>query len=254
MRRVAVGVVLLLMVGSCAGYAAETVHLSSTRTAPPSLMVSQLRLPAQPVFKLSSIAEMKTSIAILPVVVIGQPAGSTTTVVGTLPDPYNSGTGVVLDVCHPKHAATGSSLDLGGVNFTADFVSKLIANDPQTTASCIVDWAGPYANRIGRAIFQGLTPGQHTYLLTVGTTVPTANLSIGIYLPDTTWTSLPSSQLVANASTSEAKALISVTMPADGAAATRLIGVYLDVNPQPAQTVNGRYAVLVHHVQLARLD
>jgi hypothetical protein len=254
MKRVAVGVVVLLVLGSCVGYAAETLHPSSLRTPPPSLAISQLRLPALPVFRLSSVAQMAASIAGLPVVVIGQPAGSTATVVGTLPDAYDSGTGVVLDVCHPKHAATGSSLELGGVGYDADFLAKLIASDPQTTALCVVDWAGPYANRLGRAGFQGLTPGQHTYLLTVGTTVPTANLSIGIYLPDTTWTSVPSSQLVANASTSEVKVLISVTVPADGTPSSRWISVYLDVNPQPANTVNGRYVVYVHHVQLARLD
>ena len=79
MRRVAVGVVVLLVLGSCVGYAVETLHPSSLRTPPPSLAISQLRLPALPVFRLSSVAQMAASIAGLPVVVIGQPAGSTAT-------------------------------------------------------------------------------------------------------------------------------------------------------------------------------
>jgi hypothetical protein len=175
--------------------------------------------------------------------VAGKTAGGTT-IQGTVANPYASPQGLVLSILRPQDATTHSEItEINWALYTPEFRAQLAANDPQTSVYSVLSWQTYNSNQLAFIKFEGLPSGKHTYVLSVGSSVPVDNLVI------LDWSTgkplLTGPQLVSNPTTSEVRGLLALDQ--------RSLTVLLKVN-KPVTTIFGAMGYYFHHIQMTCLD
>ena len=108
---------------------------------------------------------------------------------------YAQGSGVVLDVMHPYHEASESTLVVRGVAWNERVRREVLAADPNTSFVVGVHTA---RQLIANAYFSQLPSAAHTYMLTIGTSANASQIRVRIG-----GSFLSPSELVASPATSE---------------------------------------------------
>ena len=152
---------------------------------------------------------------------------------------YSEGSGVVLDVMHPYHEASGSTLVVRGVAWNERVRREVLAADPNTSFVIGVHTA---RQLIANAYFSQLPSAAHTYMLTIGTSANTSQTRVRIG-----GSFLSPSELVASPATSEVRALFTYEAGGDDNRVMVLVQV------SPSDPVNG-VLISFPHVQLAQVD
>jgi hypothetical protein len=230
-----VALLLLLAVATC-GSAQITSPV--TRLSQPKLL-----LPVRPAFSIAGISSLAAAMGI---------AGSTAAAGA---DPYGTGTGVVLDVCHPYSAISDSTLTVRNAMWDMSTSRAVAANDPQAALICYETWGDGNTSNICEATFLHLPSGSHTYVLSIGTSASAQALSVraGGYYSTYPLPMMEAPQLVDNRANGEVRALITLNIPETAAAETRWMSVVVWAKKLPNSTAS-YVNVFFHHVQLARLD
>ena len=78
---------------------------------------------------------------------------------------YSEGSGVVLDVLHPHHEATGSALIVRGVFWNERVRRQVLAGSSDTSFSIEIR---EERQVVANVYFQRLPSAMHTYMLTIG--------------------------------------------------------------------------------------
>jgi hypothetical protein len=151
---------------------------------------------------------------------------------------YSEGSGVVLDVLHPHHEATGSALIVRGVFWNERVRQQVLAGSSDTSFSIEIR---EERQVVANVYFQRLPSAMHTYMLTIGTSAEAARMHVRVG-----GNFLSPSQLVASPSTSEVRALFSYEAGSHG----NELMVLIQVSPVASSDDH----VYFHHVQLAQLD
>jgi len=208
--------------------------------------------PAASAFRVLSVAELRratkkmtaASVRTRAVRAEQAPAPSTAARAGLVrpetPQPYASGSGIVLDARRPLDAATGSSLVVSGVLYSSTVVYDLVYGHEDLTLSQEVP-NRPWWDAL-TASFRKLPAGQHTYLLTLGHTADPKYVTIRINGEDFT-----GDQLAHNPASSEIRLLVTYDAAASGDLMNAMVYLsYPESAPWGFQTF--------HHIQLAVLD
>jgi hypothetical protein len=172
------------------------------------------------------------------------------------PAAYSTGNGVVLDALRPMNPDTGSTLEVRRVQYTDSLARGIAAGDPNTTipVQVIADRRpASYEAQWAVARFYNLPSGMHTYLLSIGTNAPTADMELSMWMWPVGNKNMPTfeshptgNQLNYNTASHELRVLFTFDAGSDPDRYFTFAIWYLAEN----QTLEA----YLHHVQLVTLD
>jgi hypothetical protein len=257
------GVLVLLLAALC-GLSAQAALLS-----PETEGLVRVRAAALRPFSPATASALRTAMAgVAPVELVTAVSGVAGTlapaapVVGTLPpDPYASLQGVVLDVAHPRHAATGSEMSVRGADWSSGIRDAIVAGDSNASLTALLTFRSGYPEDASYLRFASLSPGRYTYVFAIQMSVAdvAATKCVEFWLltaPGANWQVLKGAQLVENTATSEIRAMFTLEVLATTPVADRKLDVMVHVNPPGVTTSAGsnRVSVTTRYAQLTRLD
>jgi|GEM_PF-3482465 len=169
---------------------------------------------------------------------------------------YSTGNGVVLDALHPMNSATGSTLEVRRVQYTDSLARGIASGDPNTAIPVqVLPDRRPFSYEAQWAVarFYNLPSGMHTYLLSIGTNAPPADMELSMWLWPVGNKNMPTfeshpkgDQLNYNSATSELRVLFTVDAGSDPDRYFTFAIWYL--SEDKIMEAN------LHHVQLVTLD